>query len=156
MLNTFLEAWKLALNNSKKLTLYQGLKDTFGTEPFLHHVLQHHRSSLIKLRLSSHPLAIETGRYNPQEGISARRCKLCAPNTDDLRHLPFFDPIIEDEYHLLATCPLYHDLRSRLPDDVLSLLLQHDLRSVFQDNKKTKSMAIYLTAALKRRHDYYN
>ena len=50
----------------------------------------------------------------------------CSPDVDDLRHLPFFDPVIEleDEWHLLVSCPAYHDLRSRLPEETLSRLLQ--------------------------------
>ena len=101
MLETFIETWKIALSQSKKLVLYQSLKDNFGAEPYLHYVRHQHRSSLTKLRRSSHPLAIETGRYAPHEGTFARRCRLCAPDVEDIRHLPFFDPIVEDEFHML-------------------------------------------------------
>ena len=154
MLETFIETWKIALSQSKKLVLYQSLKDNFGAEPYLHYVRHQHRSSLTKLRLSSHPLAIETGRYAPHEGTFARRCRLCAPDVEDIRHLPFFDPIVEDEFHMLVACPLYHDLRLRLPEEVLSHLLQHDLKSIFHSNQKIKSLAIYTTAALRRRREH--
>ena len=65
MLETFIDTWKMALTQSKKLVLYQSLKDKFGAEPYLNYVQHQHRSSLTNLRLSSHPLAIETGRYDP-------------------------------------------------------------------------------------------
>ena len=156
MLETFIDTWKMALSQSKKLVLYQSLKDNFGAEPYLNYVQHQHRSSLTELRLSSHPLAIETGRYDPHGGTFARRCRICAPALEDIRHLPFFEPIIEDELHMLVACPqpLYHDLRLRLPEGVLSDLMQHDLRNIFHSNQKTKGLAIYITAALKRRREH--
>ena len=39
-----------------------------------------------------------------------------------MAELPFFDPIVEDEHHVLRTCPRYHDLRMKLSDTVKSSL----------------------------------
>ena len=58
------------------------------------------RTALTKLRLSSHDLAIERGRY---ESIprNERICKYCNQN------------MTENEYHFLLVCPLYRDLRHK-------------------------------------------
>ena len=54
-----------------------------------------------------------------------RRCQLCTCNDLNLlRHLLEFDPVVESEWHLLCACPYYHNLRSELPDWILSELLQ--------------------------------
>ena len=55
-----------------------------------------------KLRLSSHKLRIETGRYKQQRtDRSLRKCQFC--NSQDL----------EDEYFFLLICPLYTDIRKK-------------------------------------------
>ena len=47
--------------------------------------------------------------------------------------------IIEDELHMLVVCPLYHDLCFRLPEEVLSHLLQHDLKNILQPEDQKPS-----------------
>ena len=56
------------------------------------------RKALVKLRISSHKLRIETGRYDkiPRE---ERLCNLCNSNK------------IEDETHFLLDCPRYSSIR---------------------------------------------
>ena len=56
------------------------------------------RVSLTKFRLSSHDLAIETGRYTnmPRD---QRICLQCNMN------------MVETEYHFLLVCPKYRELR---------------------------------------------
>ena len=57
----------------------------------------HLRKCITKFRLSSHNLAIETGRYNNTD-CSKRTCFIC------------FDEI-EDEYHFILVFPFYNHLR---------------------------------------------
>jgi hypothetical protein len=58
---------------------------------------------MYRLRLSSHPLKIETGRYgNRRTERHLRLCSLCNKND------------IEDEYHFIIICPLYTDLRKKI------------------------------------------
>ena len=65
-----------------------------------------YRSALTKLRLSNHPLFIETGRHSRIE----RPQRLC----------PFCLTMIEDEIHFLIQCPIYKELRDKhLPITVL-------------------------------------
>ena len=73
----------------------------------------------------------------------------------DLRHLQLFDPVKEDEWHFLVSCPAYNDLRSRLPEKTLSRLLQGaagcNIKELFKTTKGLRPLAIYLTNAFKRR-----
>ena len=59
-----------------------------------------YKKCIIKLRLSSHSLAIEHGRYNAINRNN-RKCKFCI--TD-----------VEDEMYFILLCPLYLGLRSCL------------------------------------------
>ena len=57
----------------------------------------------------------------------------CTPDVAYLSKLPFPDenPVIEDEAHVLSTCPVYHHVRLMLPDDLKTALLKRDYHSVF-------------------------
>ena len=61
-----------------------------------------YRKYLSKFRLSAHSLNIEKGRYN-NTNRRDRICTLC--NSSD----------IEDEFHFILKCPIYNDLRVRVP-----------------------------------------
>ena len=58
------------------------------------------RKSLVKLRISSRNLQIETGRYD-KIARDERLCSLCNRNK------------IEDETHFLLDCPSYSSIRDR-------------------------------------------
>ena len=58
------------------------------------------RTALTRFRLSSHDLAIESGRYDDTPR-SDRLCKFCNLN------------VVENEYHFLLVCPLYIDIRKK-------------------------------------------
>ena len=62
--------------------------------------IQKYRIALTKLRVSSHRLEIEVGRWHKPQPIpvNERKCKLCAK--------------LEDEFHFILECPLYKQLRS--------------------------------------------
>jgi len=155
MNTTFKQLWSSALNNSSKLKFYTTCKDEFRREPYLE--LRDHklRSALSRMRLSAHFLAIETGRYNKAEGLYARKCDSCSPDVDHLKHLPFFDPVIEDEWHFLVSCPVNDDLRSKLPDETLTELFKGTagckILNLFNTAKDSRPLAIYLANAFKRR-----
>ena len=58
------------------------------------------RAALSRLRLSSHKLLIETGRYaNIRLERNERKCTFCDIND------------LEGEYHFVLVCPVYADLR---------------------------------------------
>ena len=59
-----------------------------------------HRRALAKFRCGVAPLRIETGRYE-RLNVNQKICPICNAS-------------IEDERHVLFTCPFYSDLRSAL------------------------------------------
>ena len=87
--------------NSNRLVTYSNIKFDFGLETYLQ-VIQSFkiRRALTRFRISSHSLAIETGRHHNKER-SNRKCIYCNMN------------IIESEFHFMLICPLYADLRSK-------------------------------------------
>jgi hypothetical protein len=94
------QTWQTDIDNSSRLSSYRRYKHTFELESYLSFLSDKFRIALSKFRLSSHSLAIETGRYQniPQEN---RKCVLCNLNA------------IENEYHFLLVCPKYRDLRRK-------------------------------------------
>ena len=58
-------------------------------------------SQYSKLRLSSHRLNIEVGRYR-RTPVNLQMCNICSSSD------------IEDEFHLMCVCPKYSDIRNNL------------------------------------------
>ena len=58
-----------------------------------------YQRSIAKIRLSSHNLSIETGRYSNTSKAS-RCCFSCAD-------------CVEDEYHFILVCPVYANFRRK-------------------------------------------
>ena len=84
-----------------KLRTYRLFKSEYHTEPYLTTIMPYqHRRAFAQFRCGVSPLRIETGRY---EGLAVeqRTCFHCE-NT------------VEDEFHVVTTCPLYNDLRAEL------------------------------------------
>jgi hypothetical protein len=72
---------------------YCKIKTSFGSEKYLHIINNFTlRRAITKLRISSHRLKIETGRYLKLEA-NKRLCNKCDLNK------------IEDEIHFLLECP---------------------------------------------------
>ena len=106
--NRFENKWRLKLNKQEnnKLRTYNKFKQSLFFENYLNLVYnKNHRQSLTRLRVSSHTLRIETGRFISKKDYLAperRICQLC-----DIHET-------EDELHFLFTCKLYSDLRIKL------------------------------------------
>lgn len=98
--DTYIQTWRADVDNSSRLSSYRRYKQMFETESYLNCLSDKFRIALSKFRLSSHSLAIETGRYQniPQEN---RKCTICNLN------------VIENEYHFLLVCPKYIELRRK-------------------------------------------
>ena len=96
------------------------------------------RTSLTKLRLGSHILMVERGRWS-KIVYEKRKCILC----DD----------IEDEYHFVAICIKYHDLRVKyLPK---SLYIKPSMQKFLnilnsKDTKALKKLGLFLHFAFKK------
>ena len=121
-----------------KLEFYNTVKTELYLEPYLLIGDFNKRKVLAKLRASNHRFRSETGRYVPvkgsptytsviNDGISRKCCEVCC--TDDIKylvHLPFFEPIIENEQHVLACCPRFHHIRLELDEKLTSAVLSWD------------------------------
>ena len=97
--DNFVNTWNAELTNSTRADSYR-LFSNFGFKSYLSSIsFKKYRQDLTRLRLSSHRLEIETGRWHkPQKTPrNQRKCTFC--NT------------LEDEFHFLLECPLYDDLR---------------------------------------------
>ena len=107
--DTFHEALSDDLKNSSKLKTLSILKTDFACESYLLSVTNvANRTALTKFRLSNHNLMIEKGRYE----------KLLLGD----RSCPFCPDQIEDEFHFLIKCPIYHELRNKMLDDIKDII----------------------------------
>jgi len=97
----FQQTWLESISNMPKLSYYCKFKSTFEYEDYLDYVSQEKsRITLTRLRLSSHNLEIETGRYRNVDRNN-RVCRLCSLNT------------IESEYHFLLCCTTFTNIRKK-------------------------------------------
>ena len=87
------------------------------------------RVNIAKLRSSSHDLLLERGRYSTDRyNTPLKACRFCCTADRDIiiafEQLPFFEePVIETEEHSLTECNGYHNIRSKLSDNLKSLLM---------------------------------
>ena len=148
----FQRTWMNAASNSSKLGIYKTVKSEISFSSYLNIRNRSVRRSLAQLRSSSHRLNIETARYmepsfgtgscksNNKTSLSkewSRCCKFCCSREVELlQQLPFAEEsIVEDERHILATCPAYQHLRTHLSDHVKSSIVAWDERvpSLFEE-----------------------
>ena len=103
------------IKESSKLKTLSLLKHEVGREPYLTEITNpRHRQDMTKLRLSSHRLEIERGRYTkptktpPEERI----CTYCKSKGIN---------VVEDEAHFLLDCPMSRELRDKYsPQEILN------------------------------------
>ena len=141
----FLQDCRATINTSPKCMLYRYLdvNQSTGAQFYLQKRLSSNFKSLLyKYRTSSHKLNIESGRFlNILR--NERVCHIC-----DLQD-------IEDEYHFILVCPVYHDLRVKYikpyyfrRPSMYKLIGLFDCKSV----KVLNNLCKYLNSAQTRRH----
>ena len=99
LIDSFISKSREGIRKCSSLSLFKELHISYETAQYLNLLCcAKYRKALAKLRLSSHSLAIESGRHNgiPREN---RKCAFC--NLND----------IDDEYHFIIVCPFYNELR---------------------------------------------
>ena len=149
----FVDQWRTDISTRSKLQFYNSIKPDFGEELYLSLNNKAIRDSIARIRSSSHDLNIERGRHiagNIKQASKTKMCRFCclsdttiAEYHADAENLPFFSPTIESEVHALIECPGYHHLRSKLSDDVKSLLMLRDLTSIMYDINYIMDFGIY-------------
>ena len=114
MKTNYINYWKRLLGdvntNTGKLYLYRQIKSCFKFEPYLQHVTKNKmRRSMTAIRISTHKLEIETGRYVYNNGSPISRdqrcCTLC-------QQIGISTP--GDELHALLLCPFFESQRNEL------------------------------------------
>jgi hypothetical protein len=102
IVDTFKQETLSTIDNSSMLCLYKHVKTSHSYEQYLDILPRRYRFYFCRLRLSSLPLRIQTGRYSrnriPRE---ERSCLIC--NSSD----------IEDEYHFVCICHCYNNIRRK-------------------------------------------
>ncbi len=97
---TLYDQWDEEIIQNRKLLTFNQVKESHDCESYITNVDDRFlRKYLSMIRLSCHPLKIETGRYRniPQH---MRLCTFC-----DLDE-------VEDEFHMIMNCTLYQNLRN--------------------------------------------
>ena len=113
--NKYKDDWISRLRSygqGNKLRTYKLFKFSYCTDNdrgvyLLQNILIRHRSAFAKFRCGVAPLKNETGRYE-RLNVNERLCFNCNS--------------IEDEKHVLLSCPLYEDLRQSLFIDITNVL----------------------------------
>ena len=99
LVDLYITVWRLDMAEKEKLQTHNLYKVTFQHELYLSNIKSVKlRVAMTRLRLSSHNLAIETGRYHPRTVRHHRYCRQC----DRLD--------IEDEYHFMCKCIKHKDV----------------------------------------------
>ncbi len=102
LIDVFAQSWTASIGNSGTLCTYSLFKSSFGYESYLDKLSSTYRYAFTRLRLSSHELRVETGRY----GINRTE--------RNQRYCTFCDVLdLEDEYHFILIYPIYNDLRRK-------------------------------------------
>ena len=86
--------------NAGKLRLYKKLKSEYSMESYLYHSDFELRSALCKMRISTHSLEIERGRYK-KLSVDERTCNYCSGKA------------VEDELHFICQCSHYSSERNK-------------------------------------------
>lgn len=97
----FIQGWNGRIQESSRASLYRHLA-SFRFQPYLDICnISKFRFALTRLRVSSHRLQIESGRWARPNAIPIhdRKCLECN--------------VVEDEYHFVLECNIYTDLRTQ-------------------------------------------
>ena len=141
-MDIYIANWREGMNACSSLSLFRNVKCSYQQAPYIYKLLnKKYRNAIAKLRLSSHPLLIETGRYSgvPREN---RKCIYC--DMDD----------IEDEFHFVCICTKYTVLRNTYIPRYYSRnpSMHKFIELLNSDRLKTlKHLAIFIIKALELR-----
>ena len=146
LLDTFLVDLRGGLNVCTSMVLYRELNQDFEMCPYLNNLVNRNlRNALSKLRLSSHQLAIESGRHRGIERQN-RKCTLCTTND------------IEDEYHMVLICPRYQNLRRQFIGNyyIRNPSMHKFIKLLDSSGNVLKGLAIFIKKAFETRNEALN
>ena len=102
LVDNFIQNWNTDVANNRVMYLYVNFKDSFAYEHYLDALPYDLRFYMSRLRLASHSLRVQTGRFGVNRlERNLRLCLIC--NTVD----------IEDEYHFILVCKTLSEIRKK-------------------------------------------
>ena len=103
-IDIFKQNWHGEIRDSSKSIFYRSIRTHPFYVPYLDVIsAKSHRIAFTRLILSGHKLHIESGRWtNP-----------VSPRDREEKYFPYCPRKLEDEYHFLAECTFYNDLRKQ-------------------------------------------
>lgn len=102
LIDNFIQHWHVSIGNSPVLETYKHLKSSLDYESYLDQLPHSLRCSLSRIRVSSHSLRIQTGRFARNRIERNERVCLCCGSGD-----------VEDEFHFICVCPRFNDQRKK-------------------------------------------
>ena len=140
--DNFTQNWHERLSISSRAIFYINIAD-FKPKSYLNSIkVLKFRNSLARLRVSSHRLEIEAGRWTrPRTPVNERLCNTCN--------------CLEDEYHFVIECCLYNSLRRKYIDQIYWVRpnMYKFVNLITSDNTRTiNNLAIYVHKAFKVRN----
>ena len=101
IINHFIQGWNGRLHDSSRTNFHKNVAN-FSFQPYLEMLtIPKYRISVSKLRISSHRLYVETGRWRRPHSAPyhERKCHICN--------------VLDDEYHFVLECRMLNDLRTK-------------------------------------------
>ncbi len=142
--DNFIQNWNSRLLESSRSIFYRHFAN-FAYQPYLDIIsIRKFRVSFTKLRVCSHRLAVETGRWHKPHKIpyQNRKCQFC--NT------------LEDEYHFLFECAAYNDLRlSYMPKFYRQRPSMYKTIELLNSNNKKniRNVGVFISKSFETRND---
>lgn len=142
----FIQNWNEQLANSSRARTYS-LISSFKFKPYLDFItIKKFRNALTRLRVSSHRLQIEVGRWHKPNKIPLenRKCQSCL--------------CLEDEFHFILECPLYMDLRLDYINSYFWIRpnVPKFIELLTTENKTTiRNLSIYIFKSFKKHNEIF-
>ena len=116
LIDSFNQGWNSDMSSNANCSFYYGFKPIIETELYLrnHNLKLHLRNVLVKFRLGVSEIYCH--RYKYSKNIDLMRCPFCVRN-----HL-------QDEFHILFTCPMYMSIRDKYFKNLFPLLLNDQIK----------------------------
>ena len=123
VIDMYLQEWRYQVDMTSNNRLFKNLKNEFYYESYLSLNNRALRIAITKIRLSSHALLIERGRWGPNKlEVEDRKCSICQNE-------------VEDEFHCLLKCPRFNNQRIGLLADYLKNEPSRENFNIFLNTK---------------------
>jgi hypothetical protein len=147
LIDCFKQEWFRMLD-SPVLFMYKEFKTELGYEKYLDILPRSFRFYFCRLRLSVHPLRMQTGRYARNHIVREERYCLCCNERD-----------LEDEYHFVCVCPCFNATRRKYLKRLYYVNPSvHKFISLITSNNKNElvKLSLFVKEALSIRKDIIN